>query len=275
MPSAPAPPLVSVPDTLDFAGRTALVTGASGGIGADLARDLAGRGARVLLVARSADRLEAVADEVRGRGGAADVFVADLEPPGAAHALADRLADAGEAVTVLVNNAGFGVRGPLLDADPAEVDGVVGLNVAALTALTRRLLPGVVAGRGGVLQVASTAAFVPAPGFAVYAATKAYVLSFSEALHAEVRGAGVRVTCLCPGPVRTGFAARAGMDDRFFAGALPSARVARAGLDGLARGRLRVVPGWANKAQVAATRLAPPAVAVRAAGWILRRADGR
>ena len=262
-----------MPPPLSYAGRTALVTGASSGIGADLARDLAARGARVLLVARSADRLDAAARTIRGRGGAAEVFVADLEPPGAAGALAARLDAAGEAVSVLVNNAGFGVQGPFLDATAEQAEAVVGLNVTALTSLTRRLLPGVVAGRGGVLNVASTSSFVPAPGLAVYAATKAYVLSFTEALHAELAGAGVRVTCLCPGPVPTGFAERAGMADRFFAGGLPSARVAREGLDGLARGRLRVVPGWTNKVQVAATRFTPPALALRVARAVVRRAD--
>ncbi|MDT7856217.1 SDR family oxidoreductase [Rubrivirga sp. S365] len=258
---------------LDYTGRTALVTGASGGIGADLARGLAARGARVLLVARSADRLDAVADEIRGRGGAAEALVADLEPPGAAGALAARLDGAGERVSVLVNNAGFGVQGPFLDASAEAAEGVIGLNVTALTSLTRRLLPSVVAERGGVLNVASTSAFVPAPGLAVYAATKAYVLSFTEALHAELGGAGVRVTCLCPGPVPTGFAERAGMGDRFFAGGLSSERVAREGLDGLARGRLRVVPGWTNKVQVAATRFTPPALALRVARAVVGRGD--
>ena len=254
--------------------QTALVTGASGGIGADVARLLGECGARVLLVARREDALEAVAAEVEERGGTAAVFAADLEPPGAAARLADRVEAAGETVDVLVNNAGFGVQGPFLEASAEDAEGMVALNVAAPTALARRLLPGMVArGRGGVLTVASIAAFTPAPRFAVYAATKAYALSFSEALHAELRGTGVSATCLCPGPVRTGFGARAGMADRFFAGALPSERVARAGLDGLAAGRRRVVPGLGNKVQTAATRFVPPALLLRATGAIMRRAE--
>ena len=257
-----------------YRSRTALVTGASGGIGEDIARLLGGYGARVLLVARSAGRLADVAAEVRQRGGEAAVFAADLEPPGAAADLADRVEAAGETVDVLVNNAGFGVQGPFLEAGADEAAGMVAVNVAAPTVLARRFLPGMVArGRGGVLTVASIAAFTPAPRFAVYAATKAYALSFSEALWAELRGAGVAATCLCPGPVRTGFAARAGMADRFFAGALPSGAVAQAGLDGLAAGRRRVVPGVANKVQTAATRFVPPALLLRATGLIVRRAE--
>lgn len=257
-----------------YRGRTALVTGASSGIGADLARQLGAAGARVLLVARRERALSEVAGAVVRAGGTAAVFAADLEPAGAAGALADRVDEAGETVDVLVNNAGFGAQGPLLETDVGQVEGMVGLNVAALTGLTRRLAPGMVArGRGGVLNVASIAAFTPAPGFAVYAATKAYVLSFTEALWAELRDTPVHVTCLCPGPVRTEFGDRAGMADRFFAGALPSGRVAREGLDGLAAGRRRVVPGWTNKVQTAATRLVPPAALLRATGLIVDRAS--
>ena len=257
-----------------YHGRTALVTGASAGIGADLARQLGAAGARVVLVARREDALASVAAAVRQAGGTAVVVAADLEPAGAARALAERLGEAGETVDVLVNNAGFGVQGPFLDADAGEVDGMVGLNVATLTGLTRRLVPGMVErGRGGVLNVASTAAFTPAPQFAVYAATKAYVLSLTEALWAELRDTPVHVTCLCPGPVRTEFGERAGMGEGFFAGGLSSARVAREGLDGLAAGRRRVVPGWSNKVQTAATRFVPPAVLLQATERIVRRAE--
>lgn len=256
-----------------YEGRTALVTGASSGIGAALARRLGALGARVLLVARGADALDGVAREIRAAGGEAVPFVADLEPPGAAGALADRLDAAGETVDVLVNNAGFGVHAPLLETGPEAVAGMVTLNVLAPTELTRRLLPGMVArGAGGVLTVASLAAFSPAPTFAVYAATKAYALSFTEAVRAEVRGAGVHVTALCPGPVRTAFAERAGMADPFFEGGLSAEAVAEAGLRGLARGRRRVVPGWVPRLQAAATRFVPRGLTIRAAGGILRRA---
>ena len=254
-----------------YRGRTALVTGASSGIGAEMARQLGAAGARVVLVARRQDALAGVAESVRQRGGTAVVVAADLEPAGAAQALADRLSD--ETIDVLVNNAGFGVQGPFLDAGVRAVDGMVGLNVAALTGLTRRLMPGMVhRQRGGVLNVASVAAFTPAPSFAVYAATKAYVLSLSEALYQETRGTGVHVTCLCPGPVETEFGGRAGMADAFFSGAASSERVARAGLAGLAEDRRRVVPGWSNKVQTAATRFVPRGVLLRATSLIMKRA---
>ncbi|WP_412067140.1 SDR family NAD(P)-dependent oxidoreductase [Rubrivirga sp. IMCC43871] len=256
-----------------YPGRTALVTGASSGIGADMARQLGAGGAHVVLVARSADALAAVADEIRGAGGEATVVPADLDPRDAPSALVARLEAEGLEVDVLVNNAGFGVQGPFLDASAEQAEGMVGLNVTALTSLTRRLLPGMVArGRGGVLNVASVAAFVPAPSFAVYAATKSYVLSFSNALWAEMRGTGVHVSCLCPGPVRTGFADRAGMNDAFFAGSLPSESVARQGLAGLASNTRRVVPGLGNKVQAVAAKLGPTALGLVVAGAVMKKA---
>ena len=250
--------------------RHVLLTGASAGIGAAMARELGRRGAHVTLVARRADALDAVASEVRACGGRATVLAADLAGAAAAEALLGRLH---APVDVLINNAGYGIQGPFLQTAPGDAVGQVELNVTALTALTRALLPGMAARRrGGVLHVASIAAFVPAPRFAVYAATKAYVLSLSEALHHEMRGTGVAVTCLCPGPVRTEFAGRAGMDDAFFEGALSAEAVARAGLDGLARNRRTVVPGARNAAQTAATRVLPRGLVLRATEAILRRA---
>ncbi|WP_412063655.1 SDR family NAD(P)-dependent oxidoreductase [Rubrivirga sp. IMCC45206] len=256
-----------------YTGRTALVTGASSGIGADMARQLGATGAHVVLVARSENALATVAGEVRAAGGTATVVAADLDPRDAPAALAARLDADGLAVDVLVNNAGFGVQGPFLDASAEQAEGMVGLNVMALTSLTRRLLPGMVGrGRGGVLNVASVAAFVPAPSFAVYAATKSYVLSFSEALWAEMRGTGVHVSCLCPGPVRTGFADRAGMNDAFFNGALPSETVARQGLAGLAANTRRVVPGVGNKVQAIAAKLGPTSLGLAVAGAVMKKA---
>lgn len=256
-----------------YRGRTALVTGASSGIGADMARQLGAAGAHVVLVARAEGALSTVAGEIGSAGGTATVLAADLEPPDAPAALVDRLTEAGLEVDVLVNNAGFGIQGPFLTATAEQTEGMVGLNVVALTSLTRRLLPGMLERRrGGVLNVASVAAFVPAPRFAVYAATKAYVLSFSEALWAECRGTGVHVSCLCPGPVRTGFADRAGMADAFFSGAVPSDEVARLGLDGLAAGRRRVVPGLINKVQTVAVRFVPTQAVLAATTAIMKRA---
>ena len=249
------------------------MTGASGGIGAEVARQLGAAGARVILVARTESALETVAVEIRAGGGDARVVVADLEAPGASEALVDRV---GEPVDVLVANAGFGVRQAFAETDPETVRGMVTLNVHALTDLTRLLLPAMVERqRGGVLTVASIAAFVPAPTLAVYAATKAYVLSLTDALHAELRGSGVHATCLCPGPVRTGFGVRAGMAESFFAGRLSGVMtaeaVARAGLDGLARNRRRVVPGVVNRVQTATARLVPTGVSLRVARALLDR----
>ena len=261
--------------TLDlFArGRTALVTGASSGIGAAMARQLGAAGARVILVARTAHALSAVAHEITAAGGTARAVAADLDAPGASEEL---LARVSEPVDILVANAGYGVRARFAETDPEDVRGMLRLNALALTDLSRLLLPGMLAARrGGVLTVASTAAFVPAPTFAVYAATKAYVLSLSDALHAETSGSGVHVTCLCPGPVPTGFGARAGMEASFFGsaltGALSAEAVARAGLDGLARNRRRVVPGWSNKLQTAATSVVPTGAAMRVARAVLGR----
>ncbi len=257
-----------------YRGRTVLVTGASSGIGADMARQLGATGAHVVLVARSAVALAGVARDVEAGGGTSTVLPADLEPVGAPGELVGRLDAEGIAVDVLVNNAGFGVQGPFLDATAEQAEGMVGLNATALTSLTRRLLPPMVArGRGGVLNVASVAAFVPAPRFAVYAATKAYVQSFSEALWAECRGTGVHVSCLCPGPVRTGFADRAGMADAFFSGGTSSAEVARQGLAGLASNRRRVVPGWVNKVQTAAVRVVPPGALLAVTSAVMKRAE--
>ena len=250
--------------------RHVLLTGASAGIGAAMARELGRRGARVTLVARRHDALAAVADEVRALGGEATVQAADLAGAEGAAALLDRLDGP---VDVLINNAGYGIQGPFLDASLDDAVGQVELNVTALTALTRALLPGMAERhRGGVLNVASVAGFVPAPRFAVYAATKAYVLSLSEALHQEMRGAGVAVTCLCPGPVRTEFADRAGMDDAFFDGAMSADAVAQAGLDGLAQNERTVVPGAQNVVQTVAARFVPKSLLLRVTDAVMKRA---
>ena len=260
-------------------GRTALVTGASSGIGAELATQLGAAGAHVVLVARSEAALEAVAARIRAGGGTATAVPADLEATDAAEALVASLGERRD-VDVLVANAGFGVNAPFAETDPAAVRGMVALNVLALTDLTRLLLPGMLARRrGGVLTVASTSAFVPAPTFAVYAATKAYVLSLTDALHAELRGSGVHATCLCPGPVPTAFGDRAGMRASFFSGplsgALPADAVARAGLEALAANRRRVVPGAVNKLLTAATPFVPTGLTMRVARSFLARGRGQ
>jgi short-subunit dehydrogenase len=239
-----------------------IVTGASSGIGREIAR-LAAREQPVLLVARSLAALEELAAELRAAGGEAHVLALDLASPDASAQVALWLADRGMACDVLVNNAGFGLVGEAVELDAAEQLACIALNVTALTALSLSLLPGMLArGRGGVLNVASVAAYLPGPGMAVYYASKAYVLSLSESLRAEVKGRGVGVTCLCPGPVETRFLSRA-LGGRMAAAArsgpfhVAAAEVARQGWLGFRAGRRIVVPGLANKLALAVAWAAP------------------
>ena len=240
----------------------ALVTGASGGIGAEIARVLAGKGHDLVLVARSVERLAALTEELsRAHGIQARALAADLAQGEEPDRLARSIASEGSEVDVLVNNAGFGLHGPFVRTDGARELEMIQLNVVALTRLTKLLLPGMVArGRGRVLNVASTAGFAPGPFMAVYYATKAFVVSLSEALAEEVRGTGVTVTALCPGATLTAFAGAAGMEDSalFRRGVVMGARtVARAGVEGMLAGRTLVVPGLANKALLASIRVTP------------------
>ena len=182
-----------------------LLTGASSGIGAALAVALARRGAYLLLTARSADRLAELSQQVHSAGGSATVLPLDLAAPGAARQLFDEVQRLGLPIDTLINCAGFGLFGPLADNDPARLSPMLQLNVVALTELSRLFLPELLARRGTVLNIASTAAFQPTPYMAAYGATKAYVLSFSEALWAEYRSRGLRVAAVCPGPVETPF----------------------------------------------------------------------
>ena len=237
---------------------TVLVTGASGGIGEELARRAARDGHELVLVARRVDRLEALRSEL-----GADrcrVVAADL---GTREGLATVTAAVTD-VDVLVNNAGYGDFGAFADADPARTQGMIDLNVSALTALTQAYLPGMLArGHGRILNVASTAAFFPGPLMAVYYATKAYVLSFTEAVATEVRGTGVTATALCPGPTESGFQSAAEMESsRLVRGRrLPSSRaVAEYGWDAMERGTVVAVHGWRNRAQVLLERVTPRAV---------------
>jgi len=252
--------------------QTALVTGASGGIGWELARAFAAGGYDLVLVARSAGKLEQLAGELRDRHGVAvRVLAKDLAGPGAPDEIFQELEGAGVAVDALVNNAGFATFGPFAETDLASELEEIQLNVVTLTHLTKRFLPGMLARRrGGVLNVASTAAFQPGPQMAVYYATKAYVLSFSEALAEELRGSGVTVTALCPGPTATGFQARAEMQDSgLFTGPLKvmdAAGVARAGYEGFRKGNRIVIPGLINKLGVQSVRVSPRALVTRLVG---------
>ena len=249
---------------------TAIVTGASTGIGLELARLLAADGQHVSLTARDRARLEAVAAELRGRhGGEPAVIVADLAEAGAPEAICRQVETAGRDVDVLVNNAGFGSHGPFAAADLARELAMIRVNVTALVELTGLVLPGMVQRRAGrILNVASTAAFQPGPLMATYYASKAFVLSFSEALAEELRGTGVTVTCLCPGPTRTGFQRRAGVEGtRVVSGLVPmmdAGAVARLGYRAMRRGGRVAVPGLLNRLGAFAVRLAPRRLVVGA-----------
>ncbi|OJF10527.1 SDR family NAD(P)-dependent oxidoreductase [Couchioplanes caeruleus] len=248
-------------------GQTALITGASSGIGAAYAREFAARGADLVLVARSEDAMHRLADELRGaHGRRIEIVPADLAEPGAADRVAARVAALGIDVDLLVNNAGFGMHGDFVAGDAGRLTAQIQLNCVALVDLTRRFLPGMVArGRGAVVNVASTAAFQPVPHMAVYGATKAFVLSFSEALYAEARPAGVKVLAICPGPTETPFFDVAGEDAAVGKKRTPQQVVATT-LSALEKSRPSRVDGLANAVLAVATRWAPRRLVISIAG---------
>jgi uncharacterized protein len=242
-----------------------LITGASSGIGAELARVFAAHGHELVLVARRERELAALADEIAQTGGARPkVLTADLGEREAVSQIRGQLLLLDLEPANLVNNAGFGLAGTSAALDRDEQLAMIDLNVRALTELSLSFTESLVRHRGGILNVASIAAFLPGPGMAVYYASKAYVLSFSEALHAELKPRGVRVTALCPGPVETGFQARAGLRAGGIAGrgilALPARRVAEIGYEAFMRGKRVVIPGVGNSLAVFFTRLSPHGV---------------
>lgn len=242
----------------------ALVTGASSGIGAAIARELARRGFDLVLVARDRARLEAVAS---GTGATCEVLAADLTEPEGCAAFEARLG-AEPVIDVCVNNAGIGTYGPFHEGDLAAEDRQVRLNVLALVRLSHATARAMAArGRGAILNVSSLASFQPIPENATYAATKAFVTSFTQALHEELRPYGVRVTVLCPGYTHTEFHARAGADMSAVPGPLwqDADEVARAGIDALERGRAVCVPGALNRVTAALASVAPRAVTRKAA----------
>jgi short-subunit dehydrogenase len=252
------------------ADRTTVVTGASSGIGREIARVLAARGHGLTLVARREERLRELATEVADAHGVrAEVVAADLTDAAARERVLEHVEAAGLAPAVLVNAAGLSTVGPVHRSDPSAELTMLRTDVEAVAHLCSLTLPGMVErSAGAVLNVASTAAFQPLPGQAGYAAAKAFVLSYSQALRGELRGSGVTVTALCPGPVDTEFADAAGFDADDAEAALPkfmwvpAAAVARAGVDGLDRGRAVVVPGLANRAGAMGARLAPRSLLV-------------
>lgn len=250
---------------------TALVTGASSGLGLEMARQLAAHGANLILVARSAGKLQELAQELTSRYNIqVHVLPADLNAPGAGQKLHDAVIAQGLQVDILVNNAGLGFFGEFWEQSPADLQRMINVNISALTELTRCFLPGMQErGRGRILNVASTAAFQPGPLMSVYYATKAYVLSFSEALNEELRGQGVSVTALCPGPVRTGFQDVSSLgESRLLTGVmrlsmLSAGEVARQGVQATLRGQSVVIPGPLNQFMAFSIRAVPRALAPR------------
>ena len=247
--------------------KVALITGASAGLGVDFARELSKRGHKLVLVARRKDRLAALAKEL----GNARVVAIDLSKPDAADKLMADVAKAGEQVELLVNNAGFGAIGRFAELDAKRQRQMIDLNVGALMDLCRAVAPEMIARKSGaILNVASTAAFQPGPKMAVYFATKAFVLSFTEALHEELKPHGVKVSCLCPGPTRTEFGEVAGFkgSGAFDKVGMESLPVVVAGLRGLDQNRAVVVPGLVNKVGAASTRFVPRSIVRKIAGAI-------
>jgi len=244
-----------------------LITGASAGLGVDFARELSKRGHKLVLVARRKDRLAALAKEL----GNARVVAIDLSKPDAADKLMADVAKAGEQVELLVNNAGFGAIGRFAELDAKRQRQMIDLNVGASMDLCRAVAPEMIARKSGaILNVASTAAFQPGPKMAVYFATKAFVLSFTEALHEELKPHGIKVSCLCPGPTRTEFGEVAGFkgSGAFDKVGMESLPVVVAGLRGLDQNRAVVVPGLVNKVGAASTRFVPRSIVRKIAGAI-------
>ncbi len=253
---------------------TTLITGASAGLGEGFARALAAQGNGLILTARRVDRLETLAAELRDRHGIqVHLFPADLTSPEAPAQLLADVAAAGLAIDQLINNAGFGAQGAFAEGDAAAQLGMIDLNCRALVALTHGVLPQMIARKaGGVLNIASTAAFQPGPWLAVYYASKAFVLSFSEAIHEEVKPHGVRVAALCPGPTRTEFADIAGMGEKplfkRFAG--DAEAVVKDGLKALEANQAVRISGVANALMAESIRLTPRFLARRIAGSLQR-----
>lgn len=246
--------------------KTALITGASGGIGLEIARELAARSCDLILVARGGDRLSEAAGRLASEYSVRAIpVVADLAEADKVSSLLDAAAREGFHPDYLVNNAGFADFSPVAEAEPERLLSMIRVNVEALTHLTRLFLPRMIAAGGGaVMNVASTAAFQPGPLMAVYYATKAYVLSFSYALANELKGSGVTLTCLCPGPTASGFQTRAAMEEsRLVKGKklMSAARVAAKAVDGMLRGKRMVMPGARNRIMAFSTRFVPRSMA--------------
>ena len=249
--------------------RITLITGASAGIGAELARVFAANGHRLALVARRADRLRALAGEITAAGGAAPLLIpCDLEAADACDKIAETIKTAGADVEYVVNNAGYGLFGRAVDMDRAAQLGIIAVNIRALTDLSLRFSDALIRNRGGILNVGSIAGFLPGPGMAVYYASKAYVLSFTEALRNELAPYGVRVTVVCPGPVPSEFQGRAGFEPGFDSAVLnvSAADVAKQAYRGLMANSRMVLPGLGIKIVPPMLRVFPRAFILAAVG---------
>jgi short-subunit dehydrogenase len=258
--------------------QAALITGASGGIGYELAKLFAKDHHNLVLVARNGPRLAQVADELQRQFGViAKTFALDLTDPSGPQTLFAQVQSAGIAVDILVNNAGYGRFGEFADIPVEESMGQIQLNITALTSLTRLFLAPMLQRRSGrIMNVASTAGFQPGPLMAVYYATKAYVISFSEALANELAEKGITVTCLCPGATTTDFAGRAGNDQsRLFKKLRPmdAKTVARAGYRGLLKGKTLVIPGFRNWAVAESVRISPRKMVTAISRWVSERVE--
>jgi uncharacterized protein len=254
--------------------RVTLITGASAGIGMELARIFAAKGHRVALTARRADRLNQLAGEIVAAGGAQPIVIScDLERADACDTIEGALAAAGVEVEYLINNAGFGVFGRAVKRDRNDQLGMIAVNIRALTDLTLRFADQLIRNRGGILNLGSIAGFLPGPGMAVYYASKAYVLSFSEAMRREFAPQGVRVTVVCPGPVLTEFQTRAGFSPGVDSAILnvPAAEVARQGYEGLMADKRAVLPGLGIKMVPFLLRLFPRSFVLAAVGRLQLR----
>jgi short-subunit dehydrogenase len=260
--------------TQELRGRTALVTGASSGLGVDFARELAGRGADLVLVARRADALEALAKELTVQHGVkVRVMPADLGLADVRIKLAGDLASSGIAIDMLINNAGFGLFGEFIQTDWQQLDQMLQVDIVALTHLSRLFAPGMISRRWGrILQVASTGSFSPSPTYAAYSAAKAYVLSFGIALNNELEGTGVSCTTVCPGVTATDFLKVSGQKKNWYhrATMMTSASVTRSGIKAMLAGRSYIVTGWMNAVQAFSTRFMPRGLSATVTKFLMK-----
>jgi uncharacterized protein len=252
--------------------ETVLITGASSGLGLELAELFAADGSNLVLVARREELLNELAGRLSSRHGVrAEVLPTDLSQAGAVEELEAQVRERDLRVDVLVNSAGFGARGAFAELSVERQISMLQVNITALTHLSRLFLPGMLErDRGGIINLSSLAGFLPGPNMAIYYASKAYVLAFSEALREEVRGSGVNVCCVAPGPTETGFVEAADLEGvRFFRlGAMSAGPVARSGYRGFRAGRTLVVPGLSNRAATLLLRLSPRPLTRRISGWL-------